>query len=324
MSPGRGHPLARVLVVAGIDLVLANLGSVALVALYGAFRDENVQALLDRFAGNGNVLTLLSAGIAPLSWALLWWARRALDRRSFPSLGLSRMRRRNFAGGVAVGLAGAACVAGVGVGAGVYDVTMAGPESAARGIASGSALLAVLALGFLLQGATEELLVRGYVQRNLYEWEALQTQPRRRAVWVIAFPSFLFAGMHVLNPDFGWVPMLNTFLIGVLLALWVLRDGHLGSVMGFHASWNFGLAAVFGLPLSGMQTISVCEVSVGGGAHPRWLALLGGDYGPEGGWLLTAVTLVSIAGLGWRWRHALRHAFAPPSGPPPPVEVSAT
>ncbi|HEX7183856.1 MAG TPA: CPBP family intramembrane glutamic endopeptidase, partial [Thermoanaerobaculia bacterium] len=148
-----------------------------------------------------------------------------------------------------------------------------------------AARLFLLLLGFMIQGGVEELVVRGYIYRVLKE---------RWAWWVAAVASsLLFAALHAANPDFSWVAMLNTFLAGVLLALLVERSGSLWSATLAHGVWNFAVACLASLPISGVRTFRLLDLSVQG---PE--ALTGGGFGPEGSLLLSLMAL-PVAAVLW-------------------------
>ena len=84
---------------------------------------------------------------------------------------------------------------------------------------------------------------------------------------------------------------LNTALIGVPFAVAYLRTRSLWMPIGMHFIWNFLLGFLLGLPVSGLLVpASVLTARVGG---PVWMT--GGEYGPEGGVLVTgAILLVTV------------------------------
>jgi len=116
---------------------------------------------------------------------------------------------------------------------------------------------------------TEELLFRGYTFQRL-----LEGLP---AAVAVVISSALFALIHWSNPYIVRFALLNTALIGVLLALAYLRTRSLWFCWAIHFSWNFFLGVVFGLPVSGTTQFAV--VTTGQARGPAWLT--GGDYGIE-------------------------------------------
>ena len=84
-----------------------------------------------------------------------------------------------------------------------------------------------------MQTMTEELLFRGYIMQGLGllmdKWGAG------------VLSSFLFALMHLANPELKSAPMITVFLmfmLGVFQALITLKDGTLELAMGVHAVQN--------------------------------------------------------------------------------------
>ena len=318
--PGRVHPLARVLIVVGLDIILANLAALLVVAILGRGDPKSIDTLVSGVTTRGDVFAVVRALAAPSTWILILMVRRGLDRRSFSSLGIrcSGVFLRGLLQGAAAGLAAVTLIAIAGLASGAFTrvEAVAGGEDVFLRMPP-LLLACVLAVAFLIQSATEELTVRGYVQRNMLEWRSgnsheLRTPTIGLAIWVLLFPSALFGALHVLNPDFGVWPMVNTLLIGIILAAWVVRDGDLGGAMGFHAAWNFSLAAIYGLPLSGIETPGIWPLGYSDTAGPRLIAAFGGTrqggatYGPEGGWALTLALLVCLALLlrpMLRWLH---------------------
>ena len=164
------------------------------------------------------------------------------------------------------------------------DVEIAGRSPAAAG-AGGAVQLLLFLLGFLCQGGVEEWIFRGYMYSALKE---------RWHWWVAALvTSAGFALMHALNPNVSAAALLNVFLAGLLLALLVERSGSLWSATLAHGVWNFAVASLASLPVSGVRVFHLLETSVSG---PQ--AVTGGGFGPEGSLLLTGLG-VPIAALLW-------------------------
>jgi len=109
--------------------------------------------------------------------------------------------------------------------------------------------------------------------------------------------------------------LLNTVLIGIVLAIAYLRTRALWLPLGLHFGWNATLGLLFGLPVSGLDIFNVVTHSTADG--PRWLT--GGSYGIEAsapGALAVVVGLLVV----WKWpvqRLAEPFTFPPPdSGTP--------
>lgn len=154
------------------------------------------------------------------------------------------------------------------------------------GAGGGAVLLGLYLVGFLVQGALEEWVFRGYVYRAL----------RERWSWptVAGGTSLLFAVLHFMNPGVEPVGLANTFLLGIVLAATVEATGSLWPAAAAHGVWNFTIASVLGLPMSGLQVTALFDLELDGRA---WAT--GGVYGPEGSWLLTGLLVPTVAVAAW-------------------------
>lgn len=282
-----GHPFVRVCFYLGTIFVLLNVVGLLGLLLYGIRKGGGPERITELAENLGTPeLLALYAFSAPFALAWTLFFRRGLQRRSFVSLGFSRRRwiSRSLLGW-ALGVVGSGLVLLVGMLAGVYRPQF--PEHVPTG------MILWLFIGFLIQGATEEIVVRGYAQKNMVEWRG----KARSLGWVLVFPSLVFTLAHAMNPEHSAVAAANTFLLGLALGAAVLGQGNLWGAIGFHAGWNFALAGLWSLPVSGIDPCGWLVVETG--AEPsEWSRLLfGGAYGPEGGLLVTFLTVLAISVL---------------------------
>jgi uncharacterized protein len=157
--------------------------------------------------------------------------------------------------------------------------------------------LGVSCLIFIFAAAAEEVLFRGY---------PLQTFTRANFIWVgIVITSIFFAMAHLGNPNqtttrtVNILAVVNTALAGVWLAVIYLKTRSLWLPLGVHWAWNWMMAAVLGLPVSGITTLTPNPLFRATDLGPAWLT--GGPYGIEGGAACTfAIVLSSV--LVWRSR----------------------
>lgn len=147
-------------------------------------------------------------------------------------------------------------------------------------------LLGLLLVLFLLQGGLEEWIVRGYIYRALKE--------RWRPFWAALASSVLFALLHALNPNISAIALFNIILAGLILAALVERSGSLWGATVAHGFWNFAIACLLSLPVSGIRLFHLLDVSISGDE-----TLTGGSFGPEGSLVLTLLGLGLTAVL-WR------------------------
>ena len=144
-------------------------------------------------------------------------------------------------------------------------------------------ILILLFLGYVVQGASEEFLFRGFLMCDLVR----QASP----LSAILLSSLAFALAHATNVGSGFIPLMNVFLFGVLASLVLMRSGSLLAVSALHSAWNFVEGHVFGCRVSGLITESTLFVTE---SAPTLSLTNGGEFGPEGGVAVTVVMLVSI------------------------------
>jgi membrane protease YdiL (CAAX protease family) len=173
-------------------------------------------------------------------------------------------------------------------------------------------LLLILVPGFVLQGGLEEWIVRGYVYHTLRE--------RWRPGLAALGSSLLFALLHAVNPHVSVVALLNVVLAGMVLAALVERTGSLWSATLAHGAWNFAVACLLSLPVSGVPLFHLFDVTASG--NP---GVTGGGFGPEGSWLLTLIG-IPLALFLWRgmWRRPSERKAREDEkeAPPPPPSAS--
>lgn len=220
----------------------------------------------------------LVAAFLMLSWVFL----RAADGRSFSSLGLTFRRGwwTQLAGGFALGLVLQLLIAAV--------LLVAHAVHFSRGSTfdlqffkrvAGNGLL------FALAAAVEELSFRGYGFQRLID--SIGTGG------ALVGTSALFGFMHIWNPNASFFSTLNTILAGILLAMPYVRTRRMWMQIGLHWSWNFAMATILSLPVSGLRFSGNLFHTLDAG--PTWLT--GGSYGPEGGAAVTVICLIAIVWL---------------------------
>jgi membrane protease YdiL (CAAX protease family) len=109
---------------------------------------------------------------------------------------------------------------------------------------------------FLLpvQTSFEELFVRGYLMQGL-------SLIFKNKVLLMFLTSFLFASLHLMNPEiekYGIGIMLTYYVLaGVVLALFTIMDGRLELALGIHFATNFYGATVASYDGSVLQTDAI-------------------------------------------------------------------
>ena len=171
--------------------------------------------------------------------------------------------------------------------------------------ADGSSGVEALRLAFFLAPAAlmEELLVRGYifaVLRDALGWP-----------WALTATSLVFGLLHLANPGADVQSIVMVTLAGFFLGVVLLALRSLYAAWAAHFAWNWVMAALYHVPVSGgaMQTPDYRVIDTG----PDWAT--GGLWGPEGG---LGAALGMLAGLAYLtapfWRrhtHVHRETGAP-------------
>jgi len=141
----------------------------------------------------------------------------------------------------------------------------------------------LLLTGFIIQGASEEVVVRGWMLPVLSRHYKVTTS--------IILSAAFFGFLHFQNPNLDVLSMINLILYGVFAALYALYDDGLWGVFAQHSIWNWFMGNILGLPVSGMiaGNVSIIETKLVG---PTWIT--GGTFGPEGGAIVTIIFTLSI------------------------------
>ncbi len=275
------RPRAAVRLVVGFLLI-------AVLAVVGSLIAElGVSALWDARTVSYVLLgSMLGLGLGATLGVVL--VARFLDRRKLDDYGFRGGRAwwRDLAAGLGLAVGLQAAVLGVELEAGWVTV-VATVSARADGFAL--ALVATLAL-FVVVGVYEELVVRGFVLKNLAE--GLSAYGRFRAVGAaVVGSSLLFGVVHLTNQGSSLVSMAGIAVIALTLAAGYVLTGRLGLPVGFHVGWNVAMGVLFGQPVSGFDVPArVLVVEVTGPA-----AWTGGEFGPEAGLLGVLAALVGLA-----------------------------
>ncbi|MEM1178392.1 MAG: lysostaphin resistance A-like protein [Acidobacteriota bacterium] len=135
---------------------------------------------------------------------------------------------------------------------------------------------AFIGLAFL-----DEIIFRGYVYSAF----------RERFSWVHAagLANVLSISLYASHPDIGAAGLINAFLLGLALAAMRERTGSLLMPAVFLGMWNVILGCGLSLPVSGTYFPRLYDHRLEGPA-----AVTGGEFGPEGSWLLTVFLLALV------------------------------
>ncbi|KHD37805.1 CAAX protease [Clostridium acetobutylicum] len=133
---------------------------------------------------------------------------------------------------------------------------------------------------FILVGFAEEIFLRGYCLRSISE--------RNKKITAAIITSLLFSVLHALNPNVTAVFFVNVVLIGMLFSYMTFKF-NIWLPIGFHIMWDYFEGNVWGFPDSGMIVKGIYNIKILGSN-----VINGGLVGPEGGLIVTFITLVGF------------------------------
>lgn len=141
-------------------------------------------------------------------------------------------------------------------------------------------VMMLLLLGYIVQGAAEEVMARG--------WQ-FQVIGARYKPWLGAvISSVMFALLHGLNSGVSVLAIVNLLLFAFLLIFIILNDGSIWAACGWHTAWNWTMENIYGLKVSGSEGGgSVLSLTAEG---PNYIT--GGGFGPEGS-IFTSIVLIA-------------------------------
>lgn len=147
-------------------------------------------------------------------------------------------------------------------------------------------------VGWLFQGAEEEIVCRGYFMPSL---------STKMPLWAaVLISSLFFSLMHLFNTGFNLIVLVNLTLTGIMFAVFAIRFDNLWVCCAIHSIWNLVQGNFYGLPVSGMYTgpsvfrFELLDVS------DIWT---GGAFGLEGSLSETIVMVVVIAAVTFIPKH---------------------
>lgn len=273
-SSARGAA-GRILAFIGLFAIFVAVGTLL---TRGLWRDPESQLV------SGSVISLVAA---VLSGGLLI---RRLDGRPARAIGwpLGWRSLRDAACGLLIGV--------LSIGAAAFLMRAGGSLHYASEPGSATAWVGALGRGLLILGAgaaAEEVAFRGYPFQVLVRASG--------PVVATIVVSLIFAASHIANPNVNAIGIANIFLAGVMLSAAYLRTRSLWLAIGVHLGWNWGMASLLDLPVSGLDFLETPRYEPVLGAA-KWLT--GGAFGPEGGlaatlgFLVALIAVLKLPGLG--------------------------
>ncbi len=150
--------------------------------------------------------------------------------------------------------------------------------------------LGIMALGWIVQSASEEIAIRGWLIPSL--------EKNSTPIIAISITAIIFGILHLFSSGVTVLSFINLTLSGIFFAGYAILNGNIWGVCGLHFAWNFALGNIYGLPVSGFADNGekIFQTQQIGSS-----LLTGGTFGPEGGLITTITLLIAIAGLILKW-----------------------
>lgn len=252
------------------------IGSLATVPLFLALRN------IPLFSNNKDLLSLLITLFSFVFISLLVFFRvKVIEKRSFSSIGFNKNNwLKKYSLGFLIGLAMMSIIVLILLPFGYITVDKNPIQPV--GVSAIASVLVIL-FGWIIQGATEEIVTRGWLLN------ILSTKYNIGVGLLIS--STLFGLMHLTNPNVNYIAVINIILVGLFYGLYVIKTNDLWAVCGMHSAWNFAQGNLFGFEVSGL------DVSVGSLIDLNLVGsdfVTGGIFGPEAGITATFILLASI------------------------------
>ena len=142
---------------------------------------------------------------------------------------------------------------------------------------------------WILQGTSEEVVAR--------TWLLPQLASRTNLKLAVLISSLFFTLLHMGNSGLTPLSLVNLFLFGVAMSLYLLKTDTVWGVAGIHGAWNFAQGNLFGILVSGQSSgTSIMKFTPQG--NQDWLS--GGSFGIEGSVMTSLVLLLLIVYLGYK------------------------
>lgn len=220
---------------------------------------------------------IVVAGVALMYWKLI-------EKKPLSEMGLTKHFGSYFIGAVTGVLLLAAAV---------FFIILTGNIEYIGVFENADILVIVLLIGgFVVQGATEEILCRGVLFHSLVEKTSFTVaMDISTLMFIIPHLSSLFGGGVI----YGIFGIINLLLISTIFLLLTIRFKSIWAACGLHSFWNAILYAVLGLNLSGNDETVTAVFHMRSVGENIWN---GGVYGIEAS-VITTVVLAIAAVLIW-------------------------
>ena len=204
---------------------------------------------------------------------------RYVEKRPLTSMGFRKKKSaRHYLAGVFTGIFMMTADVLLSVVCGVHEIKLSAERD--------TVLLIVYFIGFLIQGAAEEVIFRGYLMNTI----GGKVSP----VPAILISSAIFSIAHAANKGFGFLAFFNIVLFGVFEGLHMILYDDIWGACAIHSMWNFFQGNFYGISVSGTDVADSVFVLT---RTSDSSILTGGDFGIEGSIFTTLILLLASACL---------------------------
>jgi membrane protease YdiL (CAAX protease family) len=202
---------------------------------------------------------------------------RAIEKRSLYSMGFVRKKAvKDYLAGAGIGI--------IMFGVAVLIAFLSGTLSY-NGFVLGNGINLLLAflVGFIIQGMSEEVLLRGYFM--------VSVASKYSILLAVISNSLIFALLHIFNNGIALLPLINLVLFGIFASIYTLKMDSIWGISAIHTTWNFAQGNIFGIKVSGINAqVSLFSFK----SSEAGKIINGGSFGLEGGLAVTTVLILSI------------------------------
>ena len=276
------------------EFVAYTLYGISLLALIGLARNfgevgQNLatylqtlhQSLTDKTGDFHLILDLLAFGFI-LNTVFRW--TRKVEKRPIRTLGFYR---ENFLSNL---------LKGFGLGLALFLLTLLGLVALGQyrfesiHLNPYSLTFVVFTIPFwILQGTAEEVVARA--------WLLPQLASRTNLKLAVVISSIFFTLLHVGNSGLTPLSLVNLFLFGVAMSLYLLKTDTIWGIGGIHGAWNFAQGNLFGVLVSGQSAGTSIMKFTPQGIHD-WLS--GVSFGIEGSIVSSIILFLLILYLAYQ------------------------
>ena len=251
----------------------------------GVFNEVVVEALIEAAMGsvNGRIYMLLTLFSTVFGILVPIFFCKLIEKRPLSSMGFVKKNAfRDYFIGLGIGFLMFGAVVLINVLTGAISI-----EGVNKNLSVISVVyILIFFVGFMIQGASEEVLVRGYFMTSLGS---------KHNLWIaLLISSGMFGLLHIGNPGFTILGFVNIILVGILFGLYIICFDNIWGACALHTMWNFVQGNFYGIPVSGLEISDSVFITT---INEDLEFINGGTFGAEGGFTTTIVMLLCIGGL---------------------------